>query len=142
MKLDTNSGFFQIPLAEESRLLTTFMTLFGRYVFKRLPFGITSVPEHFQRRMSHILEGLDGQVCLMDDVLVYGSTPDEHDQRLSIVLQCLLDAGVSLNPDKCKFRRTQIRFVGHILDHGGIFPNPEKVLAIQEMAPCQNLSDV
>ena len=44
-KLDANSGFWQIPLSEESRLLTTFITPFGRYCFNKLPFGIASAPE-------------------------------------------------------------------------------------------------
>ena len=71
-KLDANSGFWQIPLAAESRLLTTFITPFGRYCFNKLPFGISSAPELFQKRMSKLLEGLDGVVCLMDDVLIFG----------------------------------------------------------------------
>ena len=47
-KLDANSGFWQIPLASKSKLLTTFITLFGRYYFNKLPFGISSAPELFQ----------------------------------------------------------------------------------------------
>lgn len=47
-KLDANSGFWQVELEEESCELTMFITPFGRYCFKRLPFGITSGPEHFQ----------------------------------------------------------------------------------------------
>ncbi len=58
-KLDANSGFWQIELDPESSELTTFITPFGRYRFKRLPFGITSGPEHFQRRMSELLQGLE-----------------------------------------------------------------------------------
>ena len=50
-KIDANSGFWQIPLDKKSALLTTFITPFGRYHFNRLSFGITSAPEHFQRRM-------------------------------------------------------------------------------------------
>ena len=69
-KLDANSEFWQIPLLPESALLTTFMTPFGHFRFHRLPFGITSAPEHFQRRMSKTLSGLTGGVCLIDDVLV------------------------------------------------------------------------
>ena len=53
-KLDANSGFWQIPLSPESALLTTFITPFGRFRFHRLPFGITSAPEHFQKRMLSI----------------------------------------------------------------------------------------
>ena len=65
-KLDANSGLWQIPLAQESRELTTFITPFGRYCFNKLPFGISSTPERFQKRMSTILEGLAGVLCLMD----------------------------------------------------------------------------
>ena len=70
-KLDANSGLWQIPLATESMLLTTFITPFGRFCF---PFGIASAPEHFQRRMSEILSGVSGVVCMVDDVLVHGKT--------------------------------------------------------------------
>ena len=79
-KLDANSGFWQIPLDETSRLLTTFVTSFGRFCFKRLPFGISSAPEVFQRTMSRILEGLDGIICHMDDILIHGPTQEIHDQ--------------------------------------------------------------
>ena len=80
-KLDANSGFWQVELAPESSLLTTFITPFGRFCFKRMPFGITSAPEHFQRRMSEILCGLEGVVCLVDDVLVFGETQTEHNNQ-------------------------------------------------------------
>ena len=84
-KLDANSGFWQVPLSTESTHLTTFITPFGRYCFKRLPFGITSAPEHFQRRMSEILEGISGVVCHMDDVLIHGKSQEDHDQTLLTV---------------------------------------------------------
>ena len=58
-KLDANSGFWQIPLSPESSLLTTFITPFGRFCFRRLPFGITSAPEHFQCQMTKILQDME-----------------------------------------------------------------------------------
>ena len=79
-KLDANSGFWQIKLASESALLTTFITPFGRYCFKRLPFGISSAPKVFQRRMSEILNGIEGTVCMMDDMLVFGKDKEEHNR--------------------------------------------------------------
>jgi len=54
-KLYANSGFWQVKLDKTSSLLTTFITQFGRYCFNRLPFGITSAPEYFQKKMSAIL---------------------------------------------------------------------------------------
>ena len=83
-KLDANSGFWQVPLAD---LLTTFITPFGRFYFKRLPFGILSAPEPFQRRMSAILEGIDGVLCQMDDI--FGATQSQHDERIRKVLRRL-----------------------------------------------------
>ena len=76
-KIDCNSGFHQIPLSDASSLLTTFITPFGRYCYRRLPFGINSGPEHFQRRVCEILDGLP-VACLMDDIVVYGSNQKEH----------------------------------------------------------------
>lgn len=63
--------------------LTIFITPFGRYCFNKKPFGILSAPGHFQKRMSHILSGLDGVLCLMDDALVFGKDKKEHDERLA-----------------------------------------------------------
>ena len=105
LKLDANSGFWQIPLYQESALLTTFITPFGRYCFYRSPFGITSAPEHFQRRMSDLLSDLDGVVCMIDDVLVHGRTVEEHDKRLVAVLHRLEQAGLTLNQEKWTSRR-------------------------------------
>ena len=73
-KLD---GFWQIPLSPESALLTTFVTPFGHFCFHRLPFGITSAPEHFQHHMSETLSRLSGVACLID-VLPYTRTSSEE----------------------------------------------------------------
>ena len=100
-KLDANSGFFQVKLAQESKLLTTFITPIGRFAFHRLPMGLSSSSEYYQKRMSQILENLDGVICQMDDVLVFGSTEKEHDERLAEVLARLERANVTLNSAKC-----------------------------------------
>ena len=106
-KLDANSGFWQILLAPESRPLTTFITPSGRYCFNKLPFGISSAPELFQKRMKKILEGLEGTVCHVDDILVFGDTQFEHDTRLEQVLKKLEQEGVTLNPEKCFLTSSQ-----------------------------------
>lgn len=89
-KLDANSGYWQIELNPDSAKLTTFITPFGRLYFNRLPFGITSAPEHFQRRMTEVVGDMEGVVCLVDDILVSGETQEEHDQRLVDVLTRLM----------------------------------------------------
>ena len=138
-KLDANSGFWQIPLAKNSRHLTTFITPFGRYC---MPFGISSAPEHSQKRMSEILSGLDGVLCLMDDVLVFGKDKEEHDERLMAALKRIEAAGATLNPSKCEFRKQQLKFLGHLVDGEGIRADPNKTSAITEMKPPTNISEL
>ena len=77
-KLNANSGFWEIPLAKNSRYLTTFLTPYGQYCFNKMPFGISSAPEHYQKRVNKILDGLPGVVCLIDDILVHGTNKAEH----------------------------------------------------------------
>lgn len=140
--LDAASGFWQIPLSPESSKLTTFITPFGRYAFKRLPFGITSAPEIFQRKMAETLNGLEGVAIYMDDILVYGDTPEQHDQRLDQVLERIKSAGLKLNKDKCVFRQNQIRFLGQVIDKSGVKPDPDKVKAIRELPQPQNVQEL
>lgn len=126
-KFYANSGFWQIPLSEESALLTTFITPYRRYCFNRLCFGISSAPEHFQKRMSQLLEGLDGVVCQMDDILVHAETQAQHDTRLLAVLKRLEQAGVTLKSGKCEFAQTSVKFLGQIIDGTGVKADPDKV---------------
>ena len=141
-KLDANSGFWQIPISPESIPLTTFITPFGRYSFKRLPFGITSAPEHFQRRMYEILGDLEGVVCLIDDILIHGKSQEEHDERLSQVLCRLQKEGLTLNKAKCKFSQRQVPFLGQVVDEAGIKPDPSKVAAIRNVPVPTNVGDI
>lgn len=141
-KMDANSGFWQISLSEDSRLLTTFITPFGRYCYNRLCFGISSAPEHFQRRMSFMLEGLEGVVCQMDDVLVYGETQESHDDRLLKVLKRLEENGVTLKAEKCEFSRDSVKFLGQIIDSEGVRADPNKVKAVTAMEEPRDVSGV
>ena len=93
-----------------------------------MPFGISSAPEHFQKRMSKILSGLDGVLCQMDDILIHGL--EEHDHRLVAALNRIQSSGVTLNPDKCEFNKEKITFLGHVISKEGIAPDPKKTTAI------------
>ena len=96
--------------------------------------------------MSQILEGLDGVICMMDDILIYGCTQAEHDSHLMSVLDKIKASGVTLNKDKCQFSRSTIKFLGHItgyiIDGTGIHPGPDKLQAIMEMKSPANVTEV
>ena len=96
----------------------------GRYCFNKLPFGITSAPEHFQKQMSKVLAGLEGALCLIDDM--YAKTQEEHDIHLEAVLKRIQKSGVTLNPEKCEFSKSSLTILGHVVDKHGVHPDPQK----------------
>ncbi len=83
--LDAKCGFWQIPLDEASSKWTTFMSPFGRYRFLRMPYGISTGSEVFQRSIEQLFAGLPCEI-VVDDILIWGRTHEEHDDRLQQVL--------------------------------------------------------
>ena len=137
--LDAKSGFWQVKLTENSSYLTTFNTPFGRFRWLRMPFGISSVPEIWQRKMHEAIEGLQGVEVIADDFLVYGfgDTVDEavknHDQNLTAFLQRCRELNLTLNFQKIKLRLSCVPFMGHLLSADGVVTDPNKVRAIRDM---------
>ena len=131
--LDTKKGFWKVPLVETSQPLTTFITPFGRFKFLRLPFGISSAPEIFQRRLMGILDGIPGVCIFVDDILIFGSSVKEHDIALRLVEGALQAAHVTLNADKSQLRQSSFRFLGHVISSAGVRPDPERVAALRSL---------
>lgn len=134
--LDATSGFYQIKLAEESTWLTTFNTLFGRFKFERLPFGLVSAPEIFQRAVSKMLEDSEKCEVIVEDFLVWGNTED-HDHALKQVLKRAAENDLRFNEQKCKFQRQEVEYVGHVLGTDGLRPSSYRIQAILNMSVSQ-----
>ncbi|XP_048751787.2 uncharacterized protein K02A2.6-like [Ostrea edulis] len=141
-KLDAVSGFWQIQLDEQSSRLCTFNSPFGRFRFKRMPFGIKSASEVFQKIMSQMLEDISGAEVIIDDILVWGSSIEEHDQRLRRVLQRAKEYNLKLSKQKCEVRKTEVKYVGQVLTQKGVKPDPEKVRAISMMQKPENRQEL
>lgn len=139
-KLDASSGFYQIPLHPDSCELTTFITLMGCYCSRRVPFGITSAPEIFQRKMTDLLCGIEGVEVIIDDILIHGKTRKEHDRRLDTVLHRIHDSGLKLNREKCEFRKIEIEYFGHNISSEGIQPSSSQVDANRQIETPTNLT--
>jgi len=146
--LDARNGFWHIKLEEESSYLTTFNTPFGRYRWRRKPFGISSAPEVFQRRMCEVVEGLKGVEVVADDLVVvgFGDTEDEaardHDQNLEATLQRCVERNLRLNDRKLRLRLKEVPFIGHLLTPEGLCVDPSKVRAIVDMPPPEDVAAV
>ena len=140
--LDAAGAYWQLPLSEKSRDLTTFITPQGRYHFNRLPYGITSASEIHQRKMMEILGGMNGVEIYQDDVIVHGKTEDEHDKRLEKVINIIKDSGLRLNKKKSLFGQSSLKFLGHYISKDGVRPDPDKISAVLNMEPPTDISSL
>lgn len=140
--LDASSAFLQLPLDDKSSLLCTFTTPFGRFRYLRLPYGLTCSPEFFQRFMHELLDGIPGQITYFDDILIYGSSVEDHNKNLKNVLGKIQQSGLTLNFEKSKFFQQKVKFLGHQIDDVGITPDFDKTKAISSMNPPQNKKEL
>ena len=136
---DLQSGYWHVKLDEESSDLTTFSTPFGRFKWKRLPFGASVSSEMFQKRLYQAIGDLEGVLCIADDILLYGvgsSTEDafnDHEMKMKKLLERCRDVGIKLNKSKMKLRQESVVFMGHVLTTEGLKPDEEKIKAVVEM---------
>lgn len=132
--LDLASGYWQVPVRESDRDKTAFITPDGLWQFKRLPFGLCSAPATFQRLMNTVLGRLKWHMCLvyLDDILVFGKTFEEHQQRLDQVLISLMKSNLILNVSKCSFAVSQVSYLGHVINENGVTPEEGKVVSLKD----------
>lgn len=140
--LDAKQGFWQVKLHPSSTDLCTFNTVYGRYKFLRMPYGISSASEIFHKRLYSHFDDIEGVVLFVDDLLVYGHTKEIHDQRLRAVLRRCQDINIKLNRQKCKIGLTEIRYLGHKISGNGIRPDDIHIRAINDMPTPKNVKDV
>ena len=146
--LDVKKGFWHVPLDEESSYLTTFNTPYGRYRWLRMPFGISSAPEVFQKRMHQLIEGLEGIEVVADDFMVYGcgqtqeEAIEDHDRKLQTFLQRCEDRHVVLGAEKFQLRQREVPFIGHVATADGLKASPQRVKAIVDMPAPSDVTGV
>ena len=142
--IDLRQGYWQIPMAEQSKHLTAF-TVPGRglFQFKVMPFGLHSAPATFQRALDQVIgpELEPFAFAYLDGVVVMGSTLEEQLRNLKIVFDRLIANNLRINPDKCAFVKERIKYLGHIVSAEGIH-DPDKVSAILLIPEPKNLTEV
>ena len=89
--------------------------------------------------MDQILQGVPGVFCYLDNIIVTGSTLREHVEQLATVLKKLEEYGLKANREKCKFLRSSVEYLGHVISAEGLQQSPKKVKAITEMPKSQDL---
>lgn len=130
--IDLTSAYYQMPLHENSRDLTAFITHDGLFRFCRVPYGLASAPSAFQKMMSIVLDGLSGVENYLDDIIIHGDDMPAHDKALEAVLHRLKSAGLQLNEEKCRYRQPKLPFLGHIVSADGLQPDPGRIQAVAD----------
>ncbi|KAL6478149.1 hypothetical protein MHYP_G00139840 [Metynnis hypsauchen] len=128
--LDLRSGYYQIPMAEDDQEKTAFICPLGFFQFERMPQGVTGAPATFQRLMERAVGDMLEVIVYLDDLIVFGKTLEQHEERLLKVLDRLEESGLKLSIDKCQFCRSQVTYVGHIVSEHGIATDPAKIEAV------------
>lgn len=132
--IDLFSGFHQIPIDESSRELTAFSTHNGIYQWKVLPFGLNIAPNSFCRMMSIAFSGLssDKAFLYMDDIIVVGTSVQNHINNLKNVFEKCRKYNLKLNAEKCHFFRHEVTFLGHKCTNKGLLPDESKIECIKK----------
>ena len=137
--LDMACGYWQVPVAEslDSKNKTAFTCHVGTFRFKYMPFGGVNCPATFQRLMQEVLAGQYNKTvfCYLDDILVTGTTWSELMTELRVVFQKLREGHLKLKLKKCEFGKTKIGYLGHMIDHDGYSPKPNRVKPILDIVP-------
>ena len=141
-KLDAKAGYWGCELEEDSQSLTTFRTRFGRYKFKKLPFGLNISQDVFQQKIDEILENCPGTIGIADDIVCFGKTEEEHDQNLLTLMNEAKQHGLVFNSNKCQIKKSQIEYFGIVLGSNGIQPDKQKVEDLKNMPTPENKAEL
>ena len=131
-KLDMNKGYYQVPMSKDSVDKTAFCTPWGKFAFRRMPFGLRNAPTTFQRCMDNTLVNLPHANSYVDDILVHSSSWGEHLIHIQEVLEQLRKVGFTAKPSKCVWGARALTYLGHEVG-GGVVRVPElRVKAIKD----------
>ncbi len=145
---DVRDAFLHCRLDNESSLMTTFWTPWGRMRWCKLPFGVSVAPEIYQRKQHELLMGLRGIEPIADDILVVGCGDSDaeaeldHDKNLCALMERCRAVKLRLSEKKLQFKLKVVHFHGHILSAEGLRIDPEKTKAVLAMPTPQDVKAV
>ena len=118
-KIDLCKGFYQVEVDPSSQEKTAFVSPYGKFEFKRMPFGLRNAPAMFQRLMEVVLgDCYECSAPYIDDIVVFSNSGEEHVQHLRCVLECLRKYGLTIKEAKCEWGKVKLEYLGHVIGGG------------------------
>ena len=118
-KIDLAKGFYQVEVEPLSQEKTAFVSPYGKFQFKRMPFGLKNAPAMFQRLMEVVLgDCYEYSAPYIDDVVVFSENGEEHVQHLRCVLDALRKYGLTIKEAKCEWGKVKLEYLGHVIGGG------------------------
>ena len=143
-KIDLRLGYHRLRVQESDIPKTAFRTRFGHYEFLVMPFGLTNALAASMDLMNRVFQPyLDRFIkVFIDDILVYSGSSKEHSEHLRIVLQTLREQQLYAKLSKCQFWLDRVAFLGHVISVEGVSVDPQKIEAVVNWKPPNNVSEV
>ena len=135
--IDLAHGCHQVAIEDKDIEKTAFRVgTGGLFEFTRMPMGLCNSPATFMRLMDLGFRDLNFQSILiyLDDILLFGSSPEELLKRTDIVLSILASMNLKIQPEKCHWFQEQLHYLGHLISSKGVLPDPGKVSSVKNWA--------
>ena len=117
-----SDAYLQMEMGPASRKYLIIATHLGYFQFKKLSFGVSFAHAMLQKAMDKILSGIPKTSAYIDDILVAGTSQEEHLKLFEEVLDRLKQANIRIKKIKCKFMQEEVTYLGYRIDQDGIHP--------------------
>ena len=131
-QIDMLKGYYQIPLSDNAKQMSAFITPFGLFQYERLPFGMCNAPATFQRMVNHLIHDLEGVYGYLDDIVVVSDTWSDHVAKLRKLFDRFRRFNLTINLAKSNFAQAQVKYLGHVIGSGEILPKDTNIRSILE----------
>ncbi|XP_068208701.1 uncharacterized protein [Palaemon carinicauda] len=129
-ELDLFKGYWQVPLTENAREISAFITPEGLFKCKVMPFGMRNAASTFLRMMWMITNGLKGCVVYLDDIIIFRDNWKDHVDRIRALFHAIADAGLVINLSKCEFGKAGVIYLGHHVGQGKVLSKEKNIEAV------------
>lgn len=140
--LDLKDGFYHVRLDEESSNLCSFATVFGTYKFLRAPFGLSCMPEMFQRLVSKYFGDIPGVSVYFDDLCIASRSKEENDEILEQVFERARKYNIKFNLSKFQYCKSEVKYLGVKFSKEGMSPDPDKIDSIKKLVNPTNKTEL